>query len=359
MSERTLDDRKRFLRDLYAGPFRGHGLGLMPQCPASPLGDFTCSTLPVAQWVPSYVGQFEAMARTTEELDLDMVPYVNLNTNTGIFAAAFGCALHVYTGMETNAAAKPAVFSAAEADALPSPDIHATPTLARILELASLLRDRLGPDAPIGVPDIQSPFDIAALIWNKESLFMAMIENPDAVHRLVAKCRRLLIDFLKLFCREIPAHNLSHCPGTAWAPPELGCWLSEDEVGAMSTGMFEEFVTPSLVAMSEAFGGIFVHCCAAADHQYANFLRIPNLRGLNRVFQYPPGPVPAIKAFSGKAVLIQAWLGEQDIYGFLERAQADTRFYFELPAIPIEEARPVVERVRAACRARSQALSAS
>jgi len=105
-----------------------------------------------------------------------------------------------------------------------------------------------------------------------------MHENPEAVKRLVAKCECLLGSFLGEFQRMIPNCNLCHCP-RAWAPHELGVWLSEDEVGSMSSAMFEEFCLPSLERLSRTFGGLFMHCCAAADHQYEGFKRVPNLRG--------------------------------------------------------------------------------
>jgi hypothetical protein len=271
---------------------------------------------------------------------------VGLNTNTGLFAAAFGCPIHVYEGQQTNAAARPIVNSPEEADRLPQPTLDA-PTLARVMELARLLRRELGPEAPIGVPDIQSPFDIAAIIWNKEDLFPSMIEAPEAVHRLVDKCHRLLTSFLKTFQREIGEVNFCHCP-YAWAPPELGCWLSEDEAGSMNTAMFEAFCLPTLNALSDTFGGLFMHCCATADHQYEGFRKIRNLRGLNRVFQ-KPGPRPAIDTFSGHTVFMQAWMDETTMNAMLDMAHPDTRFLFNLPGGKLEEAVPLLERMRTRC----------
>jgi hypothetical protein len=354
MNGRSLETTKQFLRDLYAGPFSRHAVSMMPMLPANPLGDFICSTLPVKEWVPFYLRQYEIMVDYRETLDLDFVPFVNLNTNTGIFASAFGCRLHVFKEYDTPACALPAVSTAAAADALVDPSVDQTPALARILELGERMRERLGPEVPIGVPDVQSPFDIAALVWQKEEFFAAMVESPDAVKRLVEKCRHLLIAFFTEFQKHFPNVNLSHCPVTGWAPPELGCWLSEDEAGSISADMFEEFALPSLVDLSTRFDGMFLHCCAAADHQYANFARIPNLRGLNRVFQYPPGPGPALDRFSDSAVLIQAWLGEKEIDAFLVQSRPETRFFFELTPLSIEDAKPVVERVRAACEKASE-----
>lgn len=343
----TLQDKKQFLRDLFAGPFRGHAIIIDPVWPECKLGDILCSDRPAKDWAPWVAARYEAMVKQTEAIHDDCVPYPSMTTNTGVFAAAFGCKLHIYQDMPTNACALPAVETAAEADALPEPDHRKAPTLVRHMELARAVRERLGPDVPVGVPDIQSPFDIAALVWRKENLLLALYEEPEAVHRLVGKCHRLLKNFMLDFKREFPNCNLCHCP-IAWAPPEYGMWLSEDEAGTMSVDMFEEFCLPTLQDLSRTFGGLFMHCCAAADHQYPSFRKIPNLRGLNRVFQ-APGPQPAIDAFAGETVLMQAWLTEEDVRKFLAMAKPSTRFLFDLGGMKTEDAKPVVERLRKLC----------
>jgi uroporphyrinogen-III decarboxylase len=132
-------------------------------------------------------------------LDDDSVPYVPLTTTTGLFAAAFGCPLHQFEGSQV--AARPIVFSPQEADRLPIPDLD-IPPISRFFELAELIREQVGPEVPISVPDIQSPFDIAALIWSKEHFYEALVEHPDAVLRLVEKCHILLKNFLVEFKRR-------------------------------------------------------------------------------------------------------------------------------------------------------------
>jgi hypothetical protein len=174
-----------------------------------------------------------------------------------------------------------------------------------------------------------------------------MVTNPDAVKRLVDKCQRLLKAFFDRFVQEAGECNLAHCP-MAWAPPELGVWVSEDEAGSMSTPMFEEFCLPNLVDLSETYGGLFVHCCATADHQYKSFGKIPNLRGMNRVFQ-APGPGPAIEAFSGETVLMQAWTDEEGVNDLLDMALPNTRFLFNMPGQPIEDAKGTLQRLRDRC----------
>jgi len=337
------EENREFLADLFAGPFRGHALIMSPEPIPPPWpGDFAISERPVADWLPWLLESYEAARKWHEILKDDSVPYVKLFTGTELFASAFGCP--VYLPADSPPSARPLVSSGAEADQLRVPDLGTRP-LARVFEMGALVRERVGPQVPISVPDIQSAFDIAALIWNKEDLFVALHQEPEAVERLVQKCQHLLTTFLVEFQRHVPNCNLCHCP-TAWAPPQLGCWLSEDEAGSLSTAMFERFCLPTLTELSQTFGGLFAHCCAAADHQYGSFLKIPNLRGLNRVFQ-APGPRPAIEAFSGRTVLIVAWTDEQGVYKLLDMARPDTRFLFNMPGQPLEEARRTYERLRA------------
>ena len=339
---------KQYLAHLFGGPFRGHGIIAAPE-PAGPQWqqDFTCSEHPLGEWVSWAVRNYERWCERSEALDDDAVPYVKVTTGTQVFAAAFGCPVRRIEG--SNPVAVPLVRTAAEADRLPEPRWDAPP-LDRVLEFAGLVRQQVGGDAPICVPDIQSPFDIAALIWHKEDLFLALYEEPQAVQRLVGKCHRLLETFLREYMRRFAPVNLIHYP-TYWVPNHLGCSLSEDEAGNMSTPMFEAFCLPSLVALSESFGGLFVHCCATADYQYPSFLKVPHLRGMQRNMAglRTADPARVVEAFSGRSVVVATGVEEAQNMEILRLARPDTRFLFDLPPKPLAEARGIYERLRAAC----------
>lgn len=343
MSERS---NRQFLSDLFAGPFRGHAIVIETTTEVEDYSDWdpAVSGSPVKKWVPEIISRYEERVRVHEAIGDDAVPYASLWTGTALFAAAFGSPVHV--SAESVPCALPFVTTAAEADKLATPDLTARP-LERMFELGQMVREVVGPGVPIGIPDIQSPFDIAALIWRKEDLFVALHEEPDPVKRLVEKCHVLLASFVEEFKRVFPECNLCHCP-YMWAPPGLGCWLSEDEVGSMNQAMFREFCLPSLVRLSEQFGGLFMHCCAAADHQYSEFNKIPNLRGINRVFQ-APGPRPAIEAFAGRTVLVQAWMTEDQVMEMVDMALPNSRFAFDMQVADIDEGKALYERLRKAC----------
>jgi len=345
-----IERNKRFLTDLFAGPFPGHAIIMEPE-PGDPPGpgDVITSDLPIDRWVDYCLREYEKRLRYHEKTGDDSVPYVKGITGTEMFAAAFGCPVHVYEDVGMPPSARPMVYTAEQADRVAEPGLD-HPVFRKWFDFAERLARNAGPGVPVSVPDIQSAFDIAALIWNKEDFFLAMIDSPDAVKHLVGKCHRVLVAFVKEFLGRFEAANLCHCP-TAWAPPELGMWLSEDEAGSMSAEAFREFCLPSLVQLSETFGGLFVHCCAAADHQYENFRAIPELRGLNRVFQ-EPGPRPAIEAFAGETVLIQAWLDEAAAIEMLDMARPNSRFLFNIAALPLDEAVATCDRLLASCERR-------
>ncbi|MHB0999984.1 MAG: uroporphyrinogen decarboxylase family protein [Armatimonadota bacterium] len=336
---------KQFLTDLFSGPFPGHALISEP-CRGLPDWseyDIITSKRSLDYWTSKLESEYEIDLKWHEEVGDDIVPYARLTTGTEFFAAAFGCPIHEYG--DHLPCALPLVRTPEEADALSIPDLSTWP-IDKIFEIGKLVQERLGPDVPIGVPDIQSPFDIAALIWRKEDMLAAMYEAPDAVKRLTEKCNILLKSFLKEFIREFPNSNLCHCP-RAWAPPELGCWLSEDEAGCVSAPMFKEFCLPSLIDLSDTFGGLFMHCCADADHQYGNFRAIPNFRGLNRNFQ-EAGPRPAVEAFSGQTVLM-LWGDEKGLNDLLDMALPDTRYLLHFQSPTLDEAKAVYGRLRERC----------
>ena len=200
MDAKTLEKR-RYLTDLFAGPFPGHAIIMDPELREGylemrPYGDFTLPHRPLSDWLPLLLQRYEDRLRWHKATDDDAVPYVSLSTGTELFAAAFGCPVHAFP--DSPPCALPLVTTAEEADQLEVPGLDAPP-LARVFEMTHMVRERVGPEVPIAVPDIQSAFDIAALIWHKEDLLIATITEPDAVKRLVDKCQQLLKTFFDHF----------------------------------------------------------------------------------------------------------------------------------------------------------------
>lgn len=218
--------------------------------------------------------RYESMIRRRDVLPDDQIPFLATFTGTEIFAQAFGCRVHV--PRNNMPFARPCITASAGIASLPRPGLDA-PSLERVFRVARHMRDAC-PEGLVGLPDIQSPFDIAALIWAKESLLEATIEEPEAVEDLCAMVEELLTTFLDAWFHEFGTDYIAHYPDLFM---RSGMTLSEDEAGTISPDMFRRFCLPALNRLSDRYGGIAVHCCANSESQWDNFCQIHNLRLLN------------------------------------------------------------------------------
>jgi len=240
-------------------------------CPAPPLWPEMASERIERRWA-----EYEIMSQKAELVDDDRVPYISNVTGTEIFAEAFGCAVH--RPDDNMPFALPLIRSAAEADRIKTPEFS-TSSLAYLFDMADALYRRGGPGVVMKPVDIQSPMDIVALIWEKTDLCCAMIDTPDAVKALAEKVRVLLIDFFDEWFKRYGTTFVAHFPDYVM---HGGITVSVDEVGALSPDMFEEFFRDELGALSDHFGGLGVHCCADARHQWSHFRDLPGLKVMNQ-----------------------------------------------------------------------------
>ena len=229
------------------------------------------------------LNRYKIQMDSLEYIDDDRIPFITAYTGTEIFAGVFGCKISY--PKNDMPFALPFVHNPAEAAKIKYPDLKNSPPIAEIFEIADKLKNA-APDALMQLPDIQSPLDIAALIWNKEDFFAAMYEDPQAVKDLVAMTEKFLTEFLDLWFERYGVECIAHHPD--YYVPK-GITFSEDEVGAISPEMFVEFSLGSLNRMSERYGDFTgIHCCADSRHQWDNFKSIKNLKLLNLNLTHTP-----------------------------------------------------------------------
>ncbi len=281
------------------------------------------------------------MART-EWLREDSIPCLDVYTGTDIFAEAFGCDVH--RPADDMPFARPLVRTAAEASRLSVPDVNVRP-LAVLFEIGDELRRRAGPDAIVKLVDIQSPMDIAALIWDKNSFYAALLDAPDAVREIASKVGQLLTAFLDEWFARYGTEFIAHYPH--YYMPR-GITLSEDEVGAVSAECFDELFLPELVDLSNRYGGIGVHCCATARHQWEGFERIPSLRLLNLV---QPKDVcgDAHAYFAGHTTQMHGWTGDGPAWEWPAQYPPGARVVTQAAASDRDEAIELSDRLWDAC----------
>ena len=341
---KKLESQKQFFKDLFSNSaFPGHGVRVNLAPGPEEINILTHGSIEDR----AQLGRKKFLldceyAGPAGSIGDDRVPMLQAWSGTEVFAAAFGCKVH--RPQDNAPFALPVVSDAGEADKLKEPDIYSGP-LGEIFKLADRLVELCGTGYPVRICDIQSPFDIAALIWKKETFFLALVESPDAVHRLLKKVTKTMIGFIRAFRDRYKDVCLVHHPDL-WMPPELGICLSEDDIGSISSRCFEEFCLPCLQQLSVEFGGISMHSCANSQHQWDGFLKLSGIRYLN--LSHPPTDLGvSIEKFSGKAVLVP---GGKEARECVSLAKPDTRFFFCFSAESVEKAREMTKEIKRLCK---------
>jgi hypothetical protein len=292
--------------------------------------------------------EYELMRAKAQMVDDDRVPYLSSMTGTEIFAEAFGCRVHRPT--DTNPYALPLIHSADEVDRLKVPELSSS-TLAYLFDIADELYRRGGPGAVMKPVDIQSPMDVAALIWEKASLFVGMIDAPEAVRALSEKVRTLLVAFFDEWFRRYGTTFVAHYPDYAM---HGGITMSVDEVGSVSAEMFRQFFRDELVFLSQRYGGIGIHCCADARHQWANFRDLPGLKMINYC---APAGRPAGDVYIKDSLRHHGRKTAQMPFGWTPNGPPESwpaqfpegsRVVFNVPADNAEQAAAIAERLQEA-----------
>ena len=283
--------------------------------------------------------KYEMLTDRAQWLDEDTVPFLDMLTGTEIFAEAFGC--EVYRPDFTMPSARPLVHTAFEAAKLKVPDLWDS-SLAYLFEMADQLQQRAGKDAVFKVPDIQSPMDIAALIWDKNEFYIAIVEEPEAVKELAYQVNLLLTAFFDEWFKRYGKSHIAHYPNYYM---DHGFTLAEDEIGIVSPEIFFDFYLPELAALSNRYGGLGMHCCADSRHQWENFKLIPNLRLLNLA---RPNEilVDAYQFFADFTAQYHCWCGDGPAWTWPNQRPANARIVCEATANNREEALEISERFR-------------
>ena len=114
------------------------------------------------------------------------------------------------------------------------PLFSGTPTLIRkALEMYESTLARLDGYVPPRVPDMQGPLNTASLIWDQQEFFMAMHEEPEAVHHLLDLVTNYLIAIFRYFKESYPRAELLSWPHYHM-PQHLGVGMTEDLMPLLS-----------------------------------------------------------------------------------------------------------------------------
>ena len=134
----------------------------------------------------------------------------------------------------------------------------------RALDLHCQVCDRLGTrDIFLRTPDFQGPLNtLGLLIADQAELMVAMFEQPEVVHEAARRVTDTLIDYAARFRAEAGPGRVI---GNIWPYVALvdgkGVGITQDYMPLLGPEQYAEFELPQLKRISDAFGGVFIHCC--------------------------------------------------------------------------------------------------
>ncbi len=286
--------------------------------------------------------KYNRLLAQTRWLKDDKIPFLDVYTGTEIFAEAFGCKVHYPE--DSMPFALPLIHNASEVSRLKVPELSSS-SLSMVFDIADELKKRGGDCTVLRLPDIQSPMDIAALIWEKSDYYIALIEEPEAVKELAHMVRQLLTSFLDEWFKRYGCEFIAHCPD--YYMPK-GITLSEDEIGVVNTSIFKDIFLPELVELSERYGAIGIHCCANARHQWDGIKMIPGLKLLNLV-QPESRLIEAYSYFEQDMAQMHCWCGNGPAWEWVDKLPPSAHVVLQAQAQTREEALVLSERMWAVC----------
>lgn len=113
---------------------------------------------------------------------------------------------------------------------------------------------------PIVITDHQSPYGVATKLLENEELMLAMYDEPELVHQLMAYATQAISDTVELISGWIGKENLVLNP-TISVPEEGGIILWDDYVSVISPAMHEEFCRPYNARLYQQYGRGHLHTC--------------------------------------------------------------------------------------------------
>jgi uroporphyrinogen-III decarboxylase len=150
----------------------------------------------------------------------------------------------------------------------------------RTLETLRYFEQETGHVMPVGATDPQGPLDVASLIWNNQDFIEACVFHKGEVHYLLDLVTEAFIEFYSMQYEYLqnPAYPVHSFPLVS---PGDGISISDDEALLLSPDLYREFGLPYLNRISEAFGGIYYHCCGDFGFLLDHILEIKGLRAIN------------------------------------------------------------------------------
>ncbi len=248
--------------------------------------------------------ELQRIASRKHILDFD-VPAVRTDFGTSIFPSAFGCPLCFSEGRHPWS--EPIIFDdPSKVFQIKKPSVR-DGLLGVVLDFTRFAVKETRGSVPIKMTDLQGPIDVAYLLWESNSFFLALFDAPRAVHHLLEMVTELIIEFVHAQRKEAQGTEFIPCHLQHYLPWGEGICVSEDLLSLLSPELYREFALPYIDILSREFGGVLIHSCGNFSHNLEVLLEVENLKGIN--FGATETPFEEVTKKLGNRVILSPHVG--------------------------------------------------
>lgn len=208
----------------------------------------------------------------------DYVPYLDPFEGVAVLAEAFGCPVEVAKNGDPMVRS-PIIKDLRDVYSIKKPSKE-NEVYKKIFNTLDYFQKETEFKIPVGATDPQGPLNVASLIVDNNSFLVACITNKKEIHHLLNIVTEAFIEFysMQYDLLKNPAFPVHSFP---LVNSNDGISISDDEAILLSPDLFEEFGLPYLNEISDAFGGLYYHCCGDIGHILDKILTIRGLRAIN------------------------------------------------------------------------------
>jgi hypothetical protein len=163
----------------------------------------------------------------------------------------------------------------------------------------------------MSLSDVQSPLDSTVALLDTSEFYMACLEDPDAVKKLLERVTELTVNFAKKQLDLMGGALVFPGHGFASSRRFAGMGFSDDNSIMMSPVTHKEVAGDSMERFGKAFGGFAFHCCGNWSTKIPSVKSLAGLKTVDAAFtiRTDPSPNPAEPfrdAFAGTGLVVNA-----------------------------------------------------
>jgi hypothetical protein len=228
----------------------------------------------------------------------------------GIGAVACAYGAEYYWNGDLAPATTPVFRTVGEALKHEPMEIAKTAVGRHTLDMVDFFLEKTKGRLPMSLSDVQSPLNAAAALVDTSEFYMAVLEDPEAVIRLLDRITDLLIPFYKKQIEAIgealvfPGHGFSSSRAFS------GIGFSDDNSIMLSPEIHLDICGPSMLRFGEAFGGFAFHSCGDWSAKTETVKSLAGLKMADGAFTAPtdpaPNPAQPFAKFAGTGICVNA-----------------------------------------------------